>query len=53
MDNKRNKEIYLKKEGLGKFKKHTYRELSSLYDLSINRLQYIVNRERMKNGGTK
>ena len=46
----RNIEIYEKKEGLNGHRMHTYRELSQIYNLSINRLQAIVNRERAKNG---
>ena len=47
----RNKEIYYKKEGLNGHRVHTYRELSheDQYDLSIKRLQDIVNRERERN----
>lgn len=48
----RNIEIYEKKDGLNGNEKHTYRKLSEVYGLSINRLQQIVNRERNKNGNT-
>lgn len=47
----RNREIYEKKDGLNGNRIHTYRELSQVYNLSVNRLQVIVNRERIKNGG--
>jgi hypothetical protein len=43
----RNKEIYKKKLGIG-CKKHTYRQLSIEYDLSITALQNIVRNIKVK-----
>jgi hypothetical protein len=46
---KRNKEIYEKKDGLNGNRAHTYRELGVGYSLCLSRLQDIVNKERRKN----
>ncbi len=38
--------IYQKKEGLGRYKKHTYRELATEYGCSVHNIYQKVKRHR-------
>lgn len=50
---KRSEEIRKKKDGLGRYRKHTYRELAEEYGYSLSNIYRIVHnirtKERLKN----